>query len=203
MEKDKRLEFIGLAGVNGSGKDTIGEMLAKYHGYLFISVTDLLRNEAKRRAVAPDREMLRTISSQWRKEWGLGALVDKAIAEYEIKKEGQNYQGVVMASIRNPGEVDRIHEAGGIVIWLDANPRVRYDRIQNSATMRNRAIEDMMTFEQFLADEDIEMNPPIGSDETVLNMSEVKKKCDALIINDSNDLELFRKLVESSIQLNR
>jgi len=202
MEKDKRLEFIGLAGVNGSGKDTVGEILAKYHGYLFTSVTDLLRNEAKRRAVAPDREMLRTISSQWRKEWGLGALIDKAIAEYEIKKDEQNYQGVVMASIRNPGEVDRIHEAGGIVIWLDANPRVRYNRIQKSAAERNRASEDNMTFEQFLADEEVEMNPPVGSDETVLNMSEVKKKCDVLIINDSNDLDLFRKMVEASLRLN-
>ena len=202
MEKDKRLEFIGLAGVNGSGKDTVGEILAKYHGYLFTSVTDLLRNEAKRRAVAPDREMLRTISSQWRKEWGLGALIDKAIAEYEIKKDEQNYQGVVMASIRNPGEVDRIHEAGGIVIWLDANPRVRYNRIQKSAAERNRASEDNMSFEQFLADEEVEMNPPVGSDETVLNMSEVKKKCDVLIINDSNDLDLFRKMVEASLRLN-
>lgn len=202
MEKDRRLEFIGVAGVNGSGKDTVGEMLAAHHGYLFISVTDLLRNEAKRRAVAPEREMLRTISSQWRQEWGLGALVDKAIAEYEIKKEEQNYQGVVMASIRNPGEVDRIHEAGGIVIWLDANPRVRYDRIQKSAAERNRASEDNMTFEQFLADEDIEMNPPAGSDDTVLNMSEVKKKCDVLIINDSNNLDLFRKMVEASLRLN-
>ncbi len=202
MATDRRLKFIGVAGVNGSGKDTVGEMLAKFHGYLFISVTDLLRNEAKRRAVAPEREMLRTISSQWRQEWGLGALVDKAIAEYEIKKEEHNYQGVVMASIRNPGEVDRIHEAGGIVIWLDANPRVRYDRIQKSAVERNRASEDNLTFEQFLADEEVEMNPPAGSDKTVLNMSEVKKKCDVLIINDSNNLDLFRKMVEASLRLN-
>ncbi len=202
MATDRRLKFIGVAGVNGSGKDTVGDMLAKYHGYLFISVTDLLRNEAKRRAVDPSRETLRTISSQWRQEWGLGALVDKSIAEYEIKKDEQNYQGVVMASIRNPGEVDRIHEAGGIVIWLDANPRVRYDRIQNSAAARNRASEDAMTFEQFLADEEVEMNPPAGSDRTVLNMAEVKKKCDVLIINDSNDLDLFRKMVEASLRLN-
>jgi len=33
-------------------------------------------------------------------------------------------------------------------------------------------------------------------------MSEVKKKCDVLIINDSNDLDLFRKMVEASLRLN-
>jgi len=36
------LKIIGLAGTNGSGKDTVGHILADKHGYLFVSVVELL-----------------------------------------------------------------------------------------------------------------------------------------------------------------
>lgn len=198
--KYNKLELIGIAGVNGSGKDTFGEMLAAHHGYLFISVTDLLRNEAARRELEPEREILRTISAEWRSQYGVGVLVDRALNEYEIKKKN-GYNGLVMASIRNPGEVDYIHKLGGVVIWLDASPKVRYERIQKNAVERGRAVEDLVSYEKFLSDEEIEMHPANPNDENVLNLAEVRNRCDAMIANDSNDLEYFRKLVESSLGL--
>ena len=62
-------KIIGLSGTNGSGKDTVGEMLAAQHGYLFVSVSDLLREEARRRNLPVTREVLRTISAEWRREF--------------------------------------------------------------------------------------------------------------------------------------
>lgn len=197
---EKNLEFIGLAGTNGSGKDTVGHMLAEKHGYLFVDVTEFLRNEARRRAVTPDREELRTISAEWRRELGLGVLVDKAIAQYE--KDSKKYPGgVIMASLRNPGEADRIHEFGGTMVWLDADPKIRYERIQSNASVRNRAAEDNKTFEQFQAEENIEMHPPEGSDSATLDMTIVKAKCDVTIFNDSNDLNAFQLIVEEALGL--
>src|SRR5882724_2080634 len=114
----KDVQIIGLAGTNGSGKDTVGHILAETHGYLFLSVTELLRAEAKRRGQPVEREVLRTISAEWRRESGLGVLVDKVVAEYEKVKD--QYRGVAMASLRNPGEADRIHELGGTMVWVDA-----------------------------------------------------------------------------------
>jgi broad-specificity NMP kinase len=35
--------IIGLSGTNGAGKDAAGHTLALKHNYLFVSVTDLLR----------------------------------------------------------------------------------------------------------------------------------------------------------------
>lgn len=196
---DKKLRFIGLSGTNGSGKDTVGHILADKHGYLFVSVTELLRNEAKRRGLVVDRGVLRTISAEWRRELGLGVLVDKAVAEYE--KDADKYAGVVMASLRNPGEADRIHEFGGTVVWLDANPRVRYDRVQANATIRDRDMEDNKTYEQFLAEEEIEMHFSAGADNATLNMSGVKALSDIFITNDSNDLTLLQSIVEKSLGL--
>lgn len=191
-----KLQIIGLAGTNGSGKDTVGHMLAENHRYLFISVTELLRKEAARRQLAPSRENLRAISAEWRRELGLGVLIDKAVAEYEIVRE--QYAGVVIASLRNPGEADRIHELGGTMVWIDADQRTRYDRIRANATVRGRAEEDNKTFEEFQAEEAIEMQA--GEDEAALNMGAVKERCDIFPTND-NDLDAFRSNVETALGL--
>jgi cytidylate kinase len=196
----KKPHIIGLAGTNGSGKDTVGQILAGHHNYLFISVTELLRDEAKRRNLPVERENLRMISAEWRRESGLGVLVDKAVAEFE-KKPG-SYASVAMASLRNPGEADRIHELGGTMVWVDADPHVRYSRVQANAAGRGRAEEDTKTFEQFLAEEQAEMNKQVGADDATLNMGAVKEKCDIFLTNDGDDLETFQSEVEKALHLN-
>lgn len=187
--------LIGLSGTNGSGKDTAGHMLAQQHGYLFISITELLRNEARRRGVPVEREQLRNISAEWRRQLGLGVLVDKAVAEYEASKG--KYKGVVVASLRNPGEANRVHELGGVVIWIDAAPRVRYDRVQAAASARGRAGEDNKTFEQFLAEESAEMRA--SGDVATLDMSAVKERADIFIDNDDPDVNVFVRQVETAL----
>jgi dephospho-CoA kinase len=195
MTISNKLRIIGLAGTNGSGKDTVGHILADRHGYLFVSITDLLRAEAERRGQPVEREVLRAISAEWRRESGrLGVLVDKAIAVYEPVKD--KYQGLVMASLRNPGEADRVHELGGTVVWVDADPWVRYERIQANAVARGRAKEDIKTFEQFQAEEAAEMNKPSGGDAANLNMSGVKDRCDASIINNQEKLDELTTLID-------
>ena len=74
----KKHTIIGLGGTNGSGKDTVGHMLAERHGYLFVSVTDILRAEAEKRGLSPEGENLRTKRAEWRRDGGLAVLVDKA-----------------------------------------------------------------------------------------------------------------------------
>lgn len=187
------MKIIGISGSNGSGKDTIGHMLAERHGWLFVSVTDLLRAEAVRRGLPVEREHLRTISAEWRRESGLGALVDKAVAEFEAA--GDQYAGVVMASLRNPGEVDRLHELGGTMVWVDADPKVRYDRIHS----RQRSAEDNKTFEQFIAEEEEEMHR--SGDAATLDMSAVKEKADITIYNNGNDLGAFKDAAEHQLDL--
>ena len=194
-----KLQIIGLAGTNGSGKDTVGELLAEQHNYLFISVTELLRTECQRRNLPVERENLRMISAEWRRELGLGVLVDKAVAEYEIVKD--QYVGVVMASMRNPGEADRIHEFGGTMVWIDAEAQTRYDRIQANVATRGRAEEDNKTFEQFLAEEEAEMHTPEGGDSAMLNSAAVKDRCDIFLTNDSSDLTSLSLTIQTSLKL--
>jgi cytidylate kinase len=189
--------IIGLAGTNGSGKDTVGMILAERHGYLFISVTDLLRDELKRRGVPVERQYLRELSAEWRRESGLGVLVDKAVEAYDAVKD--QYQGLVMASLRNPGEADRLHELGGTLVWADADPKIRYGRISANAEARGRAGEDNKTYEEFLAEEAAEMHTPEGGDAANLNSAGVKAKADLFIQNDGNDMAAFEAVVSNTL----
>ncbi len=191
------MKIIGLSGTNGSGKDTVGQMLAERHNFLFVSGSDLLREEARRRGWPVEREQLRTISAEWRRESGLGVLIDKAVELFNA--EPGKYDGVVIASLRNPGEADRVHELDGIVVWVDADPQVRYKRIQANLAARGRTEEDNKTYEQFLAEEEAEMQH--SGDEATLNMSGVKERSDITLRNEGNDIKAFKDEAEKALNI--
>jgi len=194
------MKLIGIAGTNGSGKDTVGHLLASNHGWLFVSMTDMLRDELKRRGLPPAREHMRDLSAEWRREYGLGVLIDKSLGIYTNSKD--QHAGLIVASLRNPGEVDRVHELGGQVIWVDADPKVRYDRLQANMASRGalRAVDDQKTFAQFQAEELAEMKH--SGDAATLSMGDVKAKADIFIQNDSSDKAIFMAEVEKSLKLN-
>lgn len=173
------MKLIGLAGTNGSGKDTVGKMLADKHGFLNVSVSDLLRDECRKRGLVVERENLRMISAEWRREGGLGVLVDKAVELFS--KQAAEYNGLAVGSLRNPGECTRVTELGGVNVWVDADPRIRYERIQSAN--RGRGAEDAKTYDQFLAEEAAEMRS--SGDAATLNMSAVKKLCTVTIMNEA------------------
>ena len=189
--------LIGISGTNGSGKDTTGNILAQKFGYLFVSVTESLREEARRRGAAPEREVLRTISAEWRRQYGLAVLVDKTLEQYQA--EAAQAAGIAVASLRNPAEADRVHELGGVVIWIDAEPRVRYDRIQAHLADRNRVDEDNKTYEQFLAEEQAEMHTT--GDAATLDMAAVKAKSDYIIINEFDTPEALAQELARTLNL--
>lgn len=194
------VKIFGLAGTNGAGKDAMGIYLAENHHFLFISVTELLRDECRRRGLEVTREHTRAISAEWRREFGLAVLIDRAMVTYhELAKKNGPYAGVIIASLRNPYEADRIHQLGGKVVWLDADQRLRYDRIQANAEKRMRASEDDKTFEQFVAEEEAEMHPPAGGDAATLNTAAVKEKADIHIDNSGNDFATFTKEIRQKI----
>ena len=155
------------------------------------------RHEAKKRGLGVERENLRMISAEWRREHGLGVLVDKAV-EY-FKEHGEGYDGLVVASLRNPGEADSVHALGGKVVWADADARIRYDRIQAHKAERDRAEEDNKTFEQFQAEEAAEMTS--SGDAATLNMAGVKQLSDITVLNEGNDIEAFKDAAEKALGL--
>lgn len=188
--KDKP-KIVGIAGTNGSGKDTLGEILAQKHNWLFVSGADFLRDEARKRGLPIEREVLRTISAEWRRKHGLGVLVDKAVDLFKQSKT--KHAGLIVSPMRNPGEAQHLKDIGGTLVWVDADPKVRYERIFK----RRRSAEDNKTFAQFLAEEQAEMQH--SGDEATLNMAGVKAKADIFLTNDT-DIETFRDKAEKTLR---
>lgn len=191
-------EIIGIAGTSGAGKDTTGHLLTKY-GYKFTSLSDTLRAELDVQGLKHTRENLRSLSSEWHREHGAEYLTLRTIMKYENEKESFGYKGLAIGSVRRPAEAKVIQEHKGIVLWLDADRQVRFDRIQ--AAHRGRA-EDAATFEQWCADEDAEMTPPADDDGSALNMAGVREMADVTIDNSFEEEHYFDTHILDFFELN-
>ncbi|MBP7807409.1 AAA family ATPase [Candidatus Saccharibacteria bacterium] len=186
------MKIYGLAGTNGAGKDSLAEMLVERHKFYFAIATDMLREELEKRGLPTDRVHKSQLSSEWRRQYGMAAIVDRAWEDFQKVKD--QYDGIIIGSLRHPGEVDKIHELGGEVIWVDADPQIRYARIQNNDRGR---VEDRKTFDEFMADEAREMQPE--GDEATLHVAAVKAKADIFIDNDGNDITIFKDSAEKQL----
>ncbi|MFY9228297.1 MAG: hypothetical protein WAO28_03150 [Candidatus Microsaccharimonas sp.] len=191
-------EIVGVAGTNASGKDTLGTLRAIIQNAQFVSLSDILRHELDLRGLTHERENLRALGNEWRAESGPGVLVEKTIERYEAEKAEEGFTGLTITSIRHPKEAEAIKRAGGIIIWVDADRHIRYERIQKRNLDRP---EDQKTFEQFADEEDIEMQYVEG-DESSLNMGGVRDMADVTIINEYASLEDYEAYLTKEFELN-
>lgn len=180
---DRGVHIIGIGGTNGAGKDAVAELLVAKHDYLFASATEMFVVELQKRGWPIDRKHKAELSAEWRREFGMSVVVDRALGMLNAAPAGK-YKGLVVASLRHPAEAERVRELGGTMLWVDADPKVRYRRIRSAN--RGRGAEDDKTYEEFLADEQREMTP-VG-DAATLNMAAVKALCDITLMNNFSDL---------------
>lgn len=190
-------KIIGIAGTNGAGKDTLGELLAELSGYKFRSVSDILREELTTQGIPHEREHMRALSTQWANEHGHGVLSVKTIEAYVEEEKREGYKGLAIGSIRRPAEAEAIHQEGGLVIWVDADKRTRYDRIQ--ANNRGRS-DDAHSFEEWSKHEDTEMQP-IDGEPGSMNMLGVKEIADIHIDNNFDSFEAYKEYLLKEFEL--
>ncbi len=191
----KKGVIIGLAGTLGAGKDTVGHLLANMHGFLHVSTSDMLR-AAKKKSFGdtPEALLLRNdpFANELRATKGPGVLVELAIEEY-ISRQDDFSGGLVASGIRSIGEVESIHEAKGVMVFVDADPKVRFQR---TSSRKRDANEHKITFQEFLDAEQTE-RPSSNEDKTVQNLNAMKDMADIVIENNGNDIASFEKEVET------
>lgn len=172
-------EIIGIAGTNGAGKDTLGDLRFEREGAKKVTLSDILRVEATKRGLSHERHNLSAISTEWGQKFGAGALSTMTLQEfYETRTETES--GISIVSVRRPAEAQIIQRAGGTLFWVDAAREIRYERIFNANRGRP---EDVKTFEKFCAEEDREMYPD-SDDPSALNMAGVRDMSDMEIVNE-------------------
>jgi cytidylate kinase len=190
-------EIIGIAGTNASGKDTLGILRFEIQKAKMVSLSDILRLELDKRGLSHERINLRELGDEWRAESGSGVLADKTIEEY-LKVSTEDRHGLSIVSVRHPEEAKSIQNAGGIIIWVDADRLVRYNRIHSREIDR---IEDKVTFEQFCIQEDAEMIPEPGH-ESSLRGAAVRSLANVFIENNYGSVDEYKDFLVKEFEIN-
>ncbi len=170
--------IVGLTGKNAAGKGEVG-LILKRHGYEYLSLSDILRETAAARGIAPSREVLIQLGRELRERGGPGVLAQKTI----VKLAGGPY---VIDSIRNPAEVTFLKAEGSFVLFaVDAPPDVRFKRAQS----RGRA-ENAPTLPKFLELEERENSTsPLAQ-----QLNQTLELADHTIVNDRTLKELEKEV---------
>jgi dephospho-CoA kinase len=171
--------IIGLTGANASGKGEAAGYLGS-KGFEYLSLSDILREEAKANKIELSRENLIKLGNELRKKNGPSVLAELAIKKIGYKK---NY---VIDSIRSPFEIKALRKLDGfILIGVDAAPETRFKRL----TARKRP-GDPETMEEFMENEKKE-NIAVASNQQLDNCL---KAADTVIMNDSTMREFHKKI---------
>ena len=174
--------LIGLTSRNAAGKDKVACYLVEHHEFGYFSLSDILREELKKKGLPITRENLIAEGNAQRQAKGAGVLAERALAELEGVKAG------VVVSIRNPGEVSTLRKRDDfILVAVDAPVQLRYER----AKARSRS-DDAKTLEEFIRDEQAEL----AGNENEQQLEPLFRMCDWVIVNDGTLEELHAKVEE-------
>jgi len=176
--------IIGLSGPNASGKGEVAKYLQS-KGYQVYSLSDVLREEAKKIGLDQSRKTLINFGYQLRKKYGEGILVKKV--DQQIHQQGIHPEGnIVVDSIRNPGEIKELRKIANkkkvIILGIDAPERLRYERL-----LKRGRLGDLKNFPEFVQ---AEKKENLGK-KFAQQINKCMKLADRVITNEGTLGELY------------
>lgn len=118
-------KYIALTGYMGSGKGEIAKILQK-RGFKYVSLSDMVREEATNRKLEHTRENLQAVGNDLREKHGAGVLGMKA--REAVEKDSKS--DWVIDGIRNPACIQELKELQGLqVVGVSANDDLLVKRI--------------------------------------------------------------------------
>lgn len=175
--------IIGVTGTDGSGKDTVGQLLVEKLGWPHYSLSDEIRKIARERGLELSREILAALANELRRTHGSSYL-----AERIIQRANGNF---VVTSVRNPLECEPFRATDKfLLIAVDAPIHIRYSRTSGG---RDRARESDWTIEDLRHHEETVEMAGGKFGQQLKKMFEI---ADIKIINDGTIAELRKKVVK-------
>lgn len=175
--------IIGIAGSFAAGKGAVVEYLVGEKGFSHYSSSDFITEEIERRKMPVNRDSMTTVANDLRKEHGASYITDS------LFERARKYGGdVVIESLRAVAEVRHIKELGGVVLGVNAESKLRYER-----ALSRGGVKDGVTYEKWLEQQEKESNP---DDITKQNIFGALKEADFHIENNGTIEELHSKVDE-------
>lgn len=183
--------IVGLAGLHASGKDALASFLETEYKFYHVSMGDITREEAMKRYGSIERPILYKTANEIRAVEGSGALGHRAKKRYDAVRE-KYPAGLVVSGFRTIAEAEAVREEGGIILYIDAPEKIRYERLVSRA----RAEEGVLSHEEFKKREDAEN----GGVDPAFSIIAVKDMADAIIPNETT-IEAFIKQAKETLGL--
>jgi len=169
-------KIVGITGMSGSGKGAVVDLL-KQKGFRHYAAYDLLLEEVIKRNLPQNRDSLIFVGNELRKQFGPGY-----VAEELIKKAKMGESDAIVESLRTVGEIETLKKEGGILLAVDADQKIRYERIR-----KRGGIKDNVSWEEFTNQEEGESK---SEDPNKQNLIACKDAADYVINNDGTFTEL-------------
>jgi dCMP deaminase len=174
--------IIGLTGKNASGKGEAAKFLES-RGFQYHSLSDILREELKRKHLTPTRDHLTRVGNELREKHGPSVLAER------ILKKLSESQNTIVDSFRNPAEVEAFQRRSDFVLWaVTAKPETRFRRIKARARE-----SDPQTLAQFKR---VEFREAHNVDRNKQSIDACVALADARITNDGTLDQLHKRLTE-------
>jgi dephospho-CoA kinase len=159
------LLIVAITGMPGAGKSTAAKALVE-KGWKRVIMGDVIREETKRRGLAPDSKNTGEVMRSLRQERGEAAVAELCLEA--MRKVGPDK--VVVDGIRSTSEVKTFRQSAEVIlIAVQASQRRRFTLLKE----RGRS-DDPLSYEMFLKREERELEVGIGdaialADEVVSN----------------------------------
>ena len=176
--------ILGVTGTDGAGKGTVVDYLVKEKGFTHYSARSLFVEELERQSRGTTRADMRLVANELRAEHGNDFIVRSSLEKAKVSGEGN----IVIESIRATAEAETLKKAGGILVAVDADQKLRYERVGE-----RRSSSDQVTFEEFQRHEELENNDP---DPHGMQKGKVIAMADITIENNGTFDDLHRLLEE-------
>jgi dephospho-CoA kinase len=173
--------LIGLTGTNGAGK---GEAAAyfKTKGYVYFSLSDVIREELRARGQAESRDNLIRTGNELRARFGPDVLARRTMAKIG------SVERAVIDSVRNLAEIAFLRRDEDFVLLAIAAPlETRFARVGQRG--RDESARDLESFRR-KEEEERTGGPKEQQLEACLAAA------DRIIVNDGTLPEFYRKLEE-------
>lgn len=184
--------IIGLTGSMGSGKGEVVNIL-QGKGFEYITLSSMVREEARKRGIPEEREKLMEVGNSMRKEGGAGVLASRALE----KIDASEHDLWVVDGIRNPAEIDELRKSKDVqIVAVQTDKDLLIERIVSRSRESDPTVKDEIIAK-------IERELGKGEPEDGQQVAKCIEKADRQIENNGTLEELSGKFIDYFNMLKR